>query len=171
MLGMAFCQLGACTLSGRLIDSFGRKCLVLWGQMGLMGVLSAIFLVDCCSDLMRPQAYHYTLITLFYLHVIVFNFTLGPVGILYAAELVDNLTPVIFTKRMVNLLIAISTNYLMHEFGIGPMFLMYAMLSLLAHYYIRDRMRETKGKTRLQVLEMFETFVKESEPEEKRLVV
>ena len=142
MLGMAFCQLAACSMSGRFIDSFGRKYLMLRGQIGLIGIMMTIFLVDSCADYLPSRDfYHYTLIFLFYSHVIVFNFTLGPICILYAAELVSNLTPVIVTKRTVNLTVAISTNYIMYEFGIGPMFLLYAVLSLVVHYYLRDRLR------------------------------
>lgn len=49
-------------------------------------------------------------------------------------------------------MVAASTNYLIHEFGIGPMFLLYGMLSLVAHTYLRDRIRETKGKSKIQIL-------------------
>ena len=152
MLGMALCQLLACSLSGRFIDSFGRRFLLIRGQIGIIIIMGSIFLADCLSEYMRKNIYHYSLIALFYLHVIVFNFSLGPICILYAAELVDNITPVIVTKRLVNLIVAISTNYLMHEVGIGPMFFLYGVLSLAVHYYLRDRMRETKGKSKVQIL-------------------
>ena len=44
----------------------------------------------------------------------IFNFSLGPVCIVYAAELVNNITPIIVTKRLANLMVAVSTNYLIH---------------------------------------------------------
>jgi len=142
MLGLSFCQLVACSMSGRFIDTFGRRYLMMRGQTCLIVIMVTIFLVDSCADYLPSRDfYHYTLIVLFYAHVIVFNITLGPICILYAAELVSNLTPVIVTKRTVNLTVAISTNYLMHEFGIGPMFLLYAVMSLVVHYYLRDRLR------------------------------
>jgi MFS family permease len=152
MLGLSLFQLLACSFSGRFIDSFGRKYLLLRGQVAIILILGVIFILDSFADMLEKSLYNQLLIALFYLHVIVFNFTLGPVCILYAAELVSNLAPVIVTKRLVNLIVAISTNYLLHEVGIGPMFLLYAVLSLAVHYYLRDRLRETKGKSRVQIL-------------------
>ena len=35
------------------------------------------------------------------------------------------------------------------------MCLLYAVLSLSVYYYLKDRLRETKGKSKVQVLEMF----------------
>ena len=46
MLGLAFCQLFSCSISGRFIDTFGRKYLLKRGQIGLVAVLAAIFLID-----------------------------------------------------------------------------------------------------------------------------
>jgi SP family galactose:H+ symporter-like MFS transporter len=152
MLGLALCQLLSCTFSGKFIDSFGRKYLLIKGQAGIILVLWTIFVVDSYSSLFRKDIYNYLLIALLYIHIIIFNFTLGPVCIIYAAELVTNITPIIVTKRLVNLMVAASTNYLIHEFGIGPMFLLYGMLSLVAHTYLRDRIRETKGKSKIQIL-------------------
>ena len=111
---MAFCQLVACSFSGRFIDSFGRKYLLLKGQIAIIIIMSTIFLVDSFQDVMEKYVYHYLLIFLFYLHVVAFNFSLGPVHIMYAAELVDNTTPVIVTNRILSLTAATTTNYLMH---------------------------------------------------------
>lgn len=141
MVGLALCQLLACTFSGKFIDSFGRKYLLIRGQAGLILILAIIFLVDTYKELFRRDMYHYLLISLIYVHIIIFNFSLGPVCIIYAAELVTNITPIIVTKRMANLMVAASTNYLIHEFGIGPMFLLYGVLSLVTHSYLRDRLR------------------------------
>lgn len=141
MVGLALCQLLACTFSGKFIDSFGRKYLLVRGQAGLILILAIIFLVDTYKELFRRDMYHYLLISLIYVHIIIFNFSLGPVCIIYAAELVTNITPIIVTKRMANLMVAASTNYLIHEFGIGPMFLLYGVLSLVTHSYLRDRLR------------------------------
>ena len=141
MVGLALCQLLSCSISGRFIDSFGRKYLLVRGQFGLIIILAAIFLVDSYSSWFRKDIEHYILICLIYSHIIIFNFSLGPVCIIYAAELVTNITPIIVTKRMVNLMVAISTNYLMHRYGIGPLFLLYGVLSLVAHSYLRGRLR------------------------------
>jgi len=152
ILGMAFCQLVACSFSGRFIDTFGRKYLLLKGQLGIIGIMTVIFLIDSWQEFISKEIYHSSLICLFYLHVVFFNFSLGPVHILYAAELVNDTTPIIVTNRILSLTAATTTNYLMHEFGIGPMCLVYVVLSLSAHSYLRDRLRETKGKSKVQIL-------------------
>jgi hypothetical protein len=57
---------------------------------------------------------HLLIIVLLYLHVVAFNFSLGPVCIIYAAELVPNFTPIIITLRSFTFLVALTTNYLIH---------------------------------------------------------
>jgi len=49
---------------------------------------------------------------------------------------VPNLTPVIVTLRFATFLVALSTNYIIHEFGIGQLFLMFGVLSTVAHTYL-----------------------------------
>ena len=49
MLGLALCQLVACTISGWFIDSFGRRYLMLRGQIGLIIIMVTIFVVDSCA--------------------------------------------------------------------------------------------------------------------------
>lgn len=141
MLGLALCQLLACISAGRFIDTYGRKFLILRGQLAVIIILVVIYLTDNTFDSLSKEISHYLLIALIYIHVIVFNFTLGPICILYAAELVTNITPIVVTKRILCLLAAASTNYLIHEYGIGPMFLLYGVLSLVAYYYLKDRLR------------------------------
>ena len=85
ILGMSLCQLVACSFSGNFIDRFGRKYLILRGQIGVVLIMVMIFLVDSWSDMLDRTVYHYILVCLFYLHVVVFNFSLGPVHLLYAA--------------------------------------------------------------------------------------
>jgi len=115
MLGLAFCQLVSATISGRFIDLFGRKYLLVRGQRILIVLLMLIFVVDNLEGYLYSMgSAHLLIIVLLYLHIIAFNFSLGPVCIIYAAELVPNFTPIIITLRSFTFLVALSTNYLIH---------------------------------------------------------
>jgi MFS family permease len=141
MLGLSFCQVVSSIISGRFIDLFGRKYLLIRGQQTLIVILTLIFIVDNLDEYFSKNFIHYFIIFLLYLHVIAFNFSLGPVCIIYAAELVPNFSPIIITLRTFTFLVALTTNYLIHEFGIGQMFLMFGVLSSVAYYYLKDKLR------------------------------
>jgi MFS family permease len=85
MLGLALSQMIACICAGRFIDTFGRKFLILRGQVAVIVILVVIYLTDNTFESLSKDLTHYLLIALIYIHVIVFNFTLGPICILYAA--------------------------------------------------------------------------------------
>lgn len=148
ILGLSICQFIASLICSKIIDVFGRKYLLLKGQQILILILVVIFIVDQLKDLIDKDLVHYIIIALIYLHIVVFNFSLGPVGIIFAAELVPNLIPIIVTLRFITFLVALSTNYIIHEFGIGQLFFMFGTLSTIAQYYLWERMRETKGKSK-----------------------
>ena len=103
--------------------------------------------------------------------MIVFNFSLGPVCTMYAAELVDNYTPIVCSLRSITFLVSMCTNYIIYEVGIGQLFLMFGMLSLVAHFFLKDRVRETKGKSKPEIYDMFESGLTEEEPDEKALTI
>lgn len=141
MVGLSVCQVLASIICSRFIDHFGRRYLIMKGQQVLIFILIAIFVVDNMQDFANISILHYIIIILIYCHIITFNFSLGPVGIIYAAELVPNLIPIIVTLRFCTFLVALTTNYIIHEFGIGQLFLMFGILSGVAQYYLHDRMR------------------------------
>jgi len=85
MLGLALCQAFTCIFCGRFIDLFGRKYLLIRGQGALIVILFAIFLIDNMRDYLLPKVVHFTIIALIYLHVIIFNVSLGPICMVYAA--------------------------------------------------------------------------------------
>lgn len=58
------------------------------------------------------------------------------------------MTPIIVTLRSATFLVALTTNFIIHEFGIGQLFLMYGVLSVVAYTYLQTRLRETKGKSK-----------------------
>lgn len=166
MVGLSLCQAAASFICSFFVDFFGRKYLLLKGQQTLIFILFSIFIVDNLQDFLAPKLLHFCIVVLLYAHVITFNFSLGPVAIMYAAELVPNLTPVIVTLRFANFLVALSTNYIIHEFGIGQLFLVFGVLSAVAHTYLQTRIRETKGKSKPEIYRMFEIDTYH-DPEEK----
>jgi MFS family permease len=169
MLGLALCQLVTATISGRFIDLFGRKYLLVRGQQTLIVLLLLIFAVDNLEGYLYSMgSAHLVIIVLLYLHIIAFNFSLGPVCIIYAAELVPNFTPIIITLRSCTFLVALTTNYLIHEFGIGQMFFMFGILSLVAHCYLSEKLRETKGKSKPEIYDLFENEFPESMCEDEK---
>lgn len=136
MIGLALTQTFASLICSFLVDLFGRKYLILKGQKILIMILFSIFVVDNMQEYISSQFLHILIVVLLYLHIITFNFSLGPVGIIYAAQLVPNLTPIIVTLRFATFLVALSTNYIIHEFGIGQLFLMFGVLSTIVHTYL-----------------------------------
>lgn len=85
MLGLSVCQVCSCLFAGKFIDQFGRKYLLLRGQASLVAILMGIFIVDNLQEYIHPKLVHYAIIALIYAHIVVFNFSLGPVCIIYAA--------------------------------------------------------------------------------------
>ena len=85
MIGLALCQTLASLICSFLVDLFGRKYLLLKGQKVLILILFAIFLVDNLQDFIPAKLLHVLIVVLLYLHIIIFNFSLGPVAIIYAA--------------------------------------------------------------------------------------
>jgi MFS family permease len=164
MLGLAFCQGASSLICSRFVDLFGRKFLLMKGQQILIGILLAIFVVDNLGDEMGIPGLSYLTVMLIYAHVIIFNFSLGPVAVIYAAELVPNMTPMIVSLRTATFMVALSTNYIIHEFGIGQLFLLFGVLTAVAHTFLQRRLRETKGKSKPQIFQMFEL---DYDPEEK----
>ena len=52
MVGLSSCQLIACLVANRLIDPFGRRFIILWGQRLLIMILGLIFVVDNIEDIL-----------------------------------------------------------------------------------------------------------------------
>ena len=86
VIGLSICQFIASLICSKIIDVYGRKFLVLKGQQILIFILFMIFIVDQLKVYIDDsKLIHYTIIALIYLHIVVYNFSLGPVGIVYAA--------------------------------------------------------------------------------------
>lgn len=85
MVGLSLCQIVGSLICSRFIDYFGRKYLILRGQRLLILVLFTIFVVDNIQEELGFKFLHYIIIALLYLHVFIFNLSLGPACIIYAA--------------------------------------------------------------------------------------
>jgi hypothetical protein len=114
MVGLSLCQAAASLICSLFVDYFGRKYLILRGQRALILILFSIFIVDNLQEYLDAQVLHLLIIALLYLHVITFNFSLGPICIIYSAELVPDMAPIIVALRFATFLVALSTNYIIH---------------------------------------------------------
>lgn len=85
MVGLAFCQAITSLICSLFVDYFGRKYLLLKGQKALIFILFGIFVVDNLDGIINRQLVHLLIVALLYAHVITFNFSLGPICIIYAA--------------------------------------------------------------------------------------
>jgi hypothetical protein len=141
MLSLSICQVLSSIVSSRFIDKFGRKYLFLRGQSTLIFILFSVYVIDSMSSYIRIEYTHYLIISLIFIHVITFNCSLGPVCIIYAVELVTDITPIILTLKICSLCVALSTNFLMKTIGLGLMFLIYAFISTLSFIYLSFRMK------------------------------
>lgn len=85
MLFLAFGQLLASMMSGKLLNKFGRKQIFIKGQKMLVAILLLCFLFDIKNPFVSVSTRRLCLGILINLHVIVFNLTLGPVCIFYCS--------------------------------------------------------------------------------------
>jgi MFS family permease len=93
LIGLAFSQIIANLFSGKLIDKYGRKSIFLKGQFLIVIILTLVFLLDLKQMSFLSLSYkHSMMILLIFLHVIVFNISLGPICIFYCSEILDDMT-------------------------------------------------------------------------------
>jgi hypothetical protein len=85
MLFLAFGQLLASMMSGRILNKYGRKGLFIKGQLLLVVILIFCFFLDIKNPYISLSRRHFLMGILINLHVIVFNLSLGPICIFYCS--------------------------------------------------------------------------------------
>ena len=85
---MSIVQILSTMLSIFTIDKIGRKKLILGGQYTIIMALLGIFLSDYGLSLYAEEMGDICIVGLLFVHILVFNFTLGPVCIVYCAEII-----------------------------------------------------------------------------------
>lgn len=118
-------------ISGFLINKFGRRTLMLVGEFIVMASLISGFLF---YEFIKDSSNY--LIFIIFLHLMGFSLSLGPVSMLYVAEIMENLTVVVFVIWFLTLLVALVSEVMISQWGIGKVFLFYGVVSLLCWVYL-----------------------------------
>lgn len=140
MLFLAFGQLLAVMMSGKLLNNYGRKGIFIKGQYLIIFILLLCFFLDIDNPYLNLDRRHFLLGILINLHVIVFNLTLGPICIFYCSEILDDLKYVVLTLKCLSLFFALTSHVMIHEIGIGRMFMIFGTISLVVCVYLSKNM-------------------------------
>ena len=139
----------------RLLDRVGRRPLLLWGLVGMvisLGVLGAAFLFASSSPIVAWLA-----VISLALYVACFAIGLGPVFWL----LISEIYPLKIRGRAMgvatmmnwgsNLIVALTFLSLLHSLGRSATFWLYAVIGILAWFFVYRLVPETKGRTLEQI--------------------
>lgn len=137
--------------SGFLINSFGRRSLMILGESIIVGSLVLGFMFDHWASNSER------LITLVvFTHIIGFSISLGPVSMLYVAEMMENITLVVCAVWIFTLFVSMVSEIMITTYGIGNVFLFYGVVSLWCLVYLYGNMVESKGLSRKELVSRIE---------------
>jgi MFS family permease len=137
MLFLAFGQLLAAMMSGKLLNKYPRKTIFLIGQEVIIIILFLCFFFDMPNHFLSPGIRHFCMGILINLHVVIFNLTLGPICIFYCSEILSDLKYVILTLKILSMFFALTSDIMIHKLGIGTMFMIFGVISLVVCLYLR----------------------------------
>jgi SP family galactose:H+ symporter-like MFS transporter len=139
----------------RILDRAGRRPLLLWGLVGMvisLGVLGAAFLLAGSSPIVAWLA-----VISLAVYVACFAIGLGPVFWL----LISEIYPLKIRGRAMgvatmmnwgsNLIVALTFLSLLHSLGRSATFWLYAVVGILAWFFVYRLVPETKGRTLEQI--------------------
>lgn len=141
MLFLAFGQFFAAMISGKLLNKYGRKQIFITGQSVLVLILVLCFFLDMDNPYLNLDGRNFLLGVLINLHVIVFNLTLGPICIFYCSEILDDLGYIVLTLKCLGLFFALTFHIVIHEIGIGQIFMIFGVISLIICIYLSKYMQ------------------------------
>lgn len=96
------------------------------------------FFFDTKNPFLSVDTRHIFMGILINIHVIVFNLTLGPICIFYCSEILNDLKYVVLTLKILSLFFALTSDIMIHELGIGVMFMIFGVISLIVCIYLKD---------------------------------
>ena len=138
--------------SGQLIHRFGRKTILIWGDITItitLIVTSILFLYDSYQALIYP----------IFLFIVLFNLTFGPMLWIYVAEILPDIgvgIAVVFNwlgTSLVALLFPLISSK--DALGPGPSFGIFAAYCIFALFVLMACVKETYGLTPAQINELF----------------
>lgn len=139
-------------LSGKFLDKFGRKTILLYGHFVCTFML---FFLMLCSFLHYQEPTKYLVL----LYIFSFGMSLGPAVYVYLPEILPEKG--VGISLMFNwiccFLIGLIFPVMLDAFNIGGCFLSFFLISLVGHIYMRINVKETKNKTKKEIEEIFNT--------------
>lgn len=139
MLTCSFIQLVSNIISTNIIEKYGRKIIILGGQIMLVGILFIIFVCEFIKDhVYYSHSFEYVVIGMIFLHIFVFNLSLGPMCIVYASEISSEIHLIVITLKLCSLFFALASNFMINFMGIGNMFLLLA-ISLFSSFLFMSK--------------------------------
>ena len=145
------CYVVATFLSMWLLKYFGRKALLIAGQIGMAACLGAIGLFFELGNSLWIKVFTLADVT-------VFSLSMGPIMWLYLAEIMteSGMSVAMFLNWLVVLAISLATPTMIdHWPGPSSTFWMYAVLCVLGLLVVCLCVRETKGKTDREIRALF----------------
>jgi len=127
-------------VSGVLLDNFGRRCLMLFGHTIIVGSLLMGYWFAEQKDI-SPSL----IVLIVFSHIIGFSLSMGPIALLYIAEILENISPMVMLLWFETILVAMFSDYMITLMGLSHTFLLYAIISACCLLYLCVNMKETKG--------------------------
>lgn len=113
MCAIAVIQILATLWATAVIERKGRRNLIIEGQIQVIVVLVMIYFVDTVLRLvLSPHLVNYLIIFLIMIHIIVHNKGLGPICIVYCADIMENLNWMIIAIKICSFTVAMTSEYM-----------------------------------------------------------
>lgn len=136
----------------KLIDQVGRKALLTVGSVGMLVAMLALGAANVAGLSYGPLLVVVTLGSIL-LYIASFAVSWGPVQWVMLPELFplrmrgSAVGVCLIFNWLFNMLVALVFPVLLDLFGPGPMFLFFALMAVLAYWFVRSGLIETKGKS------------------------
>mmetsp|Transcript_12290 Transcript_12290/g.14115 ORF Transcript_12290/g.14115 Transcript_12290/m.14115 type:complete len:487 (-) Transcript_12290:244-1704(-) len=156
----------ATLVSGQIINRFGRKTILIVGDVLITGtiiVTAILFMYDAKTALIFP----------IFLFIILFGLTYGPVPWIFIAEILPDIGigVAVLTNWTGGFLIALGYPLLAdpHVIGTGPTFLIFGVFDVLALFVLIFVVKETFGLTSAQINDVYSGKVGDSSPKRNEI--
>lgn len=148
MIVLACLQIASAGNSGRYIDRWGRKTIILTGLWMLIMVLFVIWLIKLpVVEVWLGGGVDVLCVGLIFLHVVIHNMTLSPCCVIYCAEVFEDFSYIMITLKICSMSVALSAEYMIEFLGFGSMFGIFGVASLFCYFFLRNRLVETAGRS------------------------
>lgn len=151
LLILGFFQVVVTFISGFFINRFGRRPMMLIGEIIIVASLLACLLMTMLVER------HEILTTAFiFVYMLGYSISIGPLFMIYAVETMSNLQIVIQTYWGLMVVLTLTTDLLIEEVGLPIMFGIFFVGSALCLRYFQQKMIETKGVPKKEIKSLIE---------------